>query len=193
MGTLVTVPRSRTDHAPFCGTFRDDLHFKVFQVERASPTTTRAMKATRLREERSSQVSSSADLTASMPQLRGVPYVTYGLWISLRIDSSDYRCRGSMHKGTRHGFFKSDFKCRQECKNKASATAPLVRGLLRCIRISVIAYGTRVMAAPDLSPQSLSPPSVTEVAIAGTSRSSLDARHTGNHPLHPSHGQYDIV
>ena len=84
----------------------------MFQVESMSPATTRMIKATQLREEQSRQVSSSADLTASMPQLRGVPYVTYGLWISLCIDSSNYRCRGSMHKGTRYSFVKSNFKCR---------------------------------------------------------------------------------
>ncbi len=46
-----------------------------------------------------------------------------------------------------------------------------------------------IIAAPDLSPQSPSPPSVTGVAIAGPSRSSLDAEHTGDHPPHPLHGQ----
>ncbi len=49
------------------------------------------------------------------------------------------------------------------------------------------------MAAPDLSPQSSSLPSSIGVATAGTSRSSLDAKHTGDHPPHPSHSQYDIV
>ncbi len=47
-----------------------------------------------------------------------------------------------MHGGTRRGPSKSDSQHRQECKNKASAMATLVRGLPRCIRISAIAYGT---------------------------------------------------
>ncbi len=50
-----------------------------------------------------------------------------------------------------------------------------------------------IIAPPDLPPQSLSPSSVTDVAIAGPSRCSLGAEHTGDHPPHTSHGQYDIV
>jgi hypothetical protein len=50
-----------------------------------------------------------------------------------------------------------------------------------------------IMAAPDLPPQSPSPPSVTGIAFTGRSRRSLDAEHTGHHRPHPSHGQYDIV
>lgn len=46
---------------------------------------------------------------------------------------------------------------------------------------------------PKLPSQSLSPQSVNDVATAGPSRRSLDAEHTGEHPRHPSHGQYDIV
>src|SRR6266702_5570132 len=99
-------------HTPFCSKTRDVSSLKVFQAESMSPTTTCATKATQLREEQSCQVSSSADLTASMPQLHGVQYITHRLWISLCIDSSDYRCCGSMHKGTRYGFVKSDYKCR---------------------------------------------------------------------------------
>ncbi|KAH9034259.1 hypothetical protein EDB85DRAFT_2144531 [Lactarius pseudohatsudake] len=45
-----------------------------------------------------------------------------------------------------------------------------------------------IMAAPDLPPQS-----VTDSAIADPSWRFLGAEHTGNHPPHPSHGQYDIV
>ena len=49
------------------------------------------------------------------------------------------------------------------------------------------------MAAPDLPSQSPSPPAVTNVTSAGPSRRSLGAEHTGDQPLHPSHGLYDIV
>ncbi|KAH9031793.1 hypothetical protein EDB85DRAFT_2145930 [Lactarius pseudohatsudake] len=49
------------------------------------------------------------------------------------------------------------------------------------------------MFSPELAPQSLSPQSINDVAIADPSRRSLDAEHTGEHPQHPSHGQYDIV
>ncbi|KAH9030891.1 hypothetical protein EDB85DRAFT_1961080, partial [Lactarius pseudohatsudake] len=48
------------------------------------------------------------------------------------------------------------------------------------------------MSIPELPSQSPSPQSVNDVAIAGSSRRSLDAEHTGDLP-HPSHGQYDIV
>jgi len=50
-----------------------------------------------------------------------------------------------------------------------------------------------IMAAPNLPLQSPSLSSVTDVAIAGPSRRSLGAEHTGDHPSHPLHGQYDIV
>ncbi|KAI9461973.1 hypothetical protein BJY52DRAFT_1222175 [Lactarius psammicola] len=50
-----------------------------------------------------------------------------------------------------------------------------------------------IMTAPDLSRQEPSPPSVTGVAIAGPSRSSLDAEHMGDHPPHPLQGRYDIT
>ncbi|KAH9071388.1 hypothetical protein EDB83DRAFT_2363184 [Lactarius deliciosus] len=55
---------------------------------------------------------------------------------------------------------------------------------------SVIRENT--MSTPELPSQSPSPQSANEVAIAGPSRRSLDAEHTGDLP-HPSHGQYDIV
>lgn len=45
---------------------------------------------------------------------------------------------------------------------------------------------------PEPPPQSLSPPPVTGVAIAGPSRS-LDAKHTGDPPPQPPHGRDDIV
>ncbi|KAI9449952.1 hypothetical protein BJY52DRAFT_209445 [Lactarius psammicola] len=48
-------------------------------------------------------------------------------------------------------------------------------------------------AAPDIPPQSPSPSSVTDIAIAGVSWCSLGAENTGDHPPYPSHGQYDIV
>ncbi len=50
-----------------------------------------------------------------------------------------------------------------------------------------------IMAAPDLPPHS--PPSslVTDVAITGPSWRSLGDEHTGDHPPHPSRGQYNIV
>ncbi|KAH9021498.1 hypothetical protein EDB85DRAFT_2000265 [Lactarius pseudohatsudake] len=44
----------------------------------------------------------------------------------------------------------------------------------------------------ELPSQSPSPQSANDVAIAGPSRRSLDAEHTGDLP-HPCHGQYDIV
>ncbi len=50
-----------------------------------------------------------------------------------------------------------------------------------------------IMAAPNLPLQSPSPSPVTDVAIAGPSWRSLSAEHTGDHPPHLSHGQYDIV
>ena len=37
------------------------------------------------------------------------------------------------------------------------------------------------------------PQPIVDVAIAGLSRSSLDAEHTGEHSPHPPQGQYDIV
>ncbi|KAI9445694.1 hypothetical protein BJY52DRAFT_1420701 [Lactarius psammicola] len=46
---------------------------------------------------------------------------------------------------------------------------------------------------PDLPPQSPSPPSIINVAIAGLSQGPLDAKQTGHRPPRPSHGQYDIV
>ena len=51
------------------------------------------------------------------------------------------------------------------------------------------------MADPDLPPQSLSPPPIIDVAIAGRShsQSSLDVEHTADHPSHPLHGQFDGV
>src|SRR6266702_782156 len=50
-----------------------------------------------------------------------------------------------------------------------------------------------IMAAPDLPPQSPSPSSVTNVAVAGPLWRSLGAEHTGGRPPYPSHGQYDIM
>ncbi|KAH9017451.1 hypothetical protein EDB83DRAFT_2437177 [Lactarius deliciosus] len=50
-----------------------------------------------------------------------------------------------------------------------------------------------ITAALDLPPQLPSPPSVTGVVIAGSSRRSLGAEHTGDCPPHPLHSQYDIV
>ncbi len=49
------------------------------------------------------------------------------------------------------------------------------------------------MATPGLPPLSQSPPSTTDVAITGPSWRSLDAEYMGVHPLHPPHGQFDIV
>ncbi|KAH9030902.1 hypothetical protein EDB85DRAFT_1961346 [Lactarius pseudohatsudake] len=48
------------------------------------------------------------------------------------------------------------------------------------------------MSTPELPSQSPSPQSANDMAIAGLSRRSLDAEHTGDLP-HPSHGLYDIV
>ncbi|KAH9163517.1 hypothetical protein EDB89DRAFT_286687 [Lactarius sanguifluus] len=48
------------------------------------------------------------------------------------------------------------------------------------------------MSIPELPSQSPSPRSANDVAIAGASRRSLDAEHTGDLP-HSSHDQYDIV
>ncbi|KAH8991003.1 hypothetical protein EDB92DRAFT_1816512 [Lactarius akahatsu] len=50
-----------------------------------------------------------------------------------------------------------------------------------------------IMANPDLPPQSHLSPSVTSVAISDPSLRSLDAKHTGDRPPHPSDSQYDIV
>ncbi|KAI9430059.1 hypothetical protein H4582DRAFT_2064242 [Lactarius indigo] len=52
-----------------------------------------------------------------------------------------------------------------------------------------------IMAAPDISTQSPSAPSVTGVAIAGPSRGSraLDVEHTEDLLPHPLHGQHGIV
>ncbi|KAH9017474.1 hypothetical protein EDB83DRAFT_2437573 [Lactarius deliciosus] len=49
-----------------------------------------------------------------------------------------------------------------------------------------------VMTTPDLPPQFPSP-SVTDAAAAGPSWRPLGTEHTGHHPPHPSHDQYDIV
>ncbi|KAH9024175.1 hypothetical protein EDB84DRAFT_1678143 [Lactarius hengduanensis] len=49
-----------------------------------------------------------------------------------------------------------------------------------------------VMTTPDLPPLFPSP-SVTDAAVAGPSWHPLEAEHTGHHPPHPSHDQYDIV
>ncbi|KAH9061972.1 hypothetical protein EDB87DRAFT_1682636 [Lactarius vividus] len=50
-----------------------------------------------------------------------------------------------------------------------------------------------VMAVPGFSSQPPSPPSVSGVASTGPLRGSLNAEHTGGHPPHPLHGQYDFV
>ena len=50
-----------------------------------------------------------------------------------------------------------------------------------------------IMANPDLTRQSPSPPPIIDIAISGLSRSSLDVEDTDNHSAHPSHSQYDIV
>ncbi|KAI9461972.1 hypothetical protein BJY52DRAFT_1415332 [Lactarius psammicola] len=53
--------------------------------------------------------------------------------------------------------------------------------------IDTSAIRKNIMAAPDLSRQSPSPPPVTGVAISGPSRSSLDAENMGDHVPHPLH------
>ncbi|KAH9057255.1 hypothetical protein EDB87DRAFT_1686538 [Lactarius vividus] len=58
---------------------------------------------------------------------------------------------------------------------------------------SPIRENENIMAIPDLPPQPRSPPSVTGVAISDPSLRSLDAKHTGDRPPHPSDSQYDIV
>ncbi|KAI9449951.1 hypothetical protein BJY52DRAFT_1305000 [Lactarius psammicola] len=50
-----------------------------------------------------------------------------------------------------------------------------------------------ITLTPDLPPQLPSPLSILGVATAGPSRRSFDAEYIGDHPPHPSHGQYDIV
>jgi len=50
-----------------------------------------------------------------------------------------------------------------------------------------------IITTSDPPPQSPSPPSVTDIAIAGPSQRTLDAEHTKDNPPHPSHGQFDIV
>jgi len=56
-----------------------------------------------------------------------------------------------------------------------------------------LAIRETIMATPDFSSQSPSSSSVAKVAGAGPSRPSLGAEHTGDQPLNPSHGRYNIV
>ncbi|KAI9444364.1 hypothetical protein BJY52DRAFT_1316553, partial [Lactarius psammicola] len=54
-------------------------------------------------------------------------------------------------------------------------------------RDSCMAIRENTAAALDIPPQSLSPSSVTDIAITSPSWRSLGAEHTGDRPLHPSH------
>ncbi len=67
-----------SDHAMITHPFvelSDRLRFKMFQVECVCPTKTSVTKVTQLREEWHLSSYLSAELTASMPQLHGIPYI----------------------------------------------------------------------------------------------------------------------
>ncbi|KAH9007720.1 hypothetical protein EDB85DRAFT_2165306 [Lactarius pseudohatsudake] len=59
-------------------------------------------------QEQPHQVTSSADPTASTPQLRGGSHVAIKFQRTSRIDSSDFRFRSSVRGGTRHSSLKSN-------------------------------------------------------------------------------------
>ncbi|KAH8984223.1 hypothetical protein EDB92DRAFT_1880889 [Lactarius akahatsu] len=79
----------------------------------------------------------------------------------------------------------------REAENSVEATLHKESGALDTP--STIQEQIHIVAALDLPPPSPSPPSVTDVAIAGSSRRSLGAEHTGDCPPRPFRGQYDIV
>ena len=68
-------------------------------------------------------------------------------------------------------------------KGEGSATAALRREM----------DAPYIMANPDLSSQSPSPPPIIGVAITGRSHSCLNAEHVRDHPPCASRGQYDIA
>ncbi|KAH9014248.1 hypothetical protein EDB85DRAFT_2157556 [Lactarius pseudohatsudake] len=69
------------------------------------------------------QAASSADTTASAPQLRGNSYVTHGRRRTLRIDISDFKFRGSVRGGTRQGSSKSNSQCEEDTNARSSGSA----------------------------------------------------------------------
>ncbi|KAI9432424.1 hypothetical protein H4582DRAFT_1100502 [Lactarius indigo] len=56
-----------------------------------------------------------------------------------------------------------------------------------------LAIQENIIVTSDLPSQPPPSPSVTDVAIAGPSRSSLGEEQTGDRPPYPLHSQYDIV
>ena len=69
------------------------------------------------------------------------------------------------------------------CKDKDALDPPSVNR----------ASHANTMATSDLPPQLPLLLSPTDIAIAGPSQRELDAAHTGDHPPHALHSQYDIV
>ncbi|KAH9010381.1 hypothetical protein EDB85DRAFT_1902116 [Lactarius pseudohatsudake] len=73
------------------------------------------------------QAASSADTTASAPQLRGGSYVTHGRQMTARIDSSTFRFRGSVRGGTRRDSFKSNSQCKEDTNARSSGSTICAR------------------------------------------------------------------
>ncbi|KAH9016064.1 hypothetical protein EDB85DRAFT_1898364 [Lactarius pseudohatsudake] len=69
------------------------------------------------------QAASSADTTASAPQLRGNSYVTHGRRRTLHIDISDFKFRGSVRGGTRRGSSKSNSQRKEDTNARSSGSA----------------------------------------------------------------------
>ncbi|KAH9007503.1 hypothetical protein EDB85DRAFT_2165496 [Lactarius pseudohatsudake] len=97
-------------------------------------------------QEQPHQVAPSADPTASAPQLRGGSHVAIKFQRTSRIDSSDFRFRGSMRDRTRSGSSKTDSQRSKELKRKtsvATTVAPCARGRACRARRPAIATRTR--------------------------------------------------
>ncbi|KAH9044713.1 hypothetical protein EDB85DRAFT_1885149 [Lactarius pseudohatsudake] len=106
-------------------------------------------------QEQPHQVASSADATATAPQLRGGSHVAIKFQRTLRIDRSVYRSRGSVRDRTRSGSSKTDSQHSKELKRKTSAATTVAlrtrRPTTRDARGDV--RDTRESAAAQLSVQ----------------------------------------
>ncbi|KAH9031709.1 hypothetical protein EDB84DRAFT_1562207 [Lactarius hengduanensis] len=97
-------------------------------------------------QEQPHQVASSADATASAPQLRGGSHVAIEFQRTLRIDRSVYRSRSSVHDRTRSGSSKTDSQRSKELKRKTAAATTVAlrtRRRARCVRRLAMIVSTR--------------------------------------------------
>ncbi|KAH9019177.1 hypothetical protein EDB85DRAFT_2153994 [Lactarius pseudohatsudake] len=97
-------------------------------------------------QEQPHQVASSADATASAPQLRGGSHVAIEFQRTLCIDRSVYRSRSSVRDRTRSGSSKTDSQRSKERKRKTAAATTVAlrtRRRARCVRRSAIIVSTR--------------------------------------------------